>query len=236
MKLRHKFLLGMVVLITALAAAAIYFVRVEKVTVRGNLIYREEEARSLLLPHAEGVRTAELFLQSRRGKKKQLAFLNDYEIRFTSPFSVELVLHEKSVLGYVRYMSGDFYFDRELRIVESVQEAIPGYPLVSGLQNGTVGIGEYLLPNDGNGRTIVGNLLYNLRENGVKVNAVSFDSAYRATLSCGNITVLFGGAQDTEERCKDLSTALPRLGDAAGILDFQERRADGTYSFRPARP
>ena len=135
MKLRIKILLGSLILLAVLAAAAIYFVRIEKVTVRGNRIYSEEEARKLLLPRAEGMRTAELFLECRQRKKKQPAFLDDYEIRFTSPFSVELVLHEKNVLGYVRYMSADFYFDRELRVVESVQEAIPGYPLVSGLQN-----------------------------------------------------------------------------------------------------
>ncbi|WP_314155333.1 hypothetical protein [Stomatobaculum longum] len=236
MRRKRKVLLALLILLLGLAAAAVYTVRIEKVSVRGNRIYSEEEARKLLLPRAEGLRTAALFLESRQSKKKRLAFLDSYELRFTSPFSVELVLHEKNVLGYVRYMSADFYFDRELRVVESVQEAIPGYPLVTGLQNGTVGIGECLLSNDQNGRTIVGNLLFNLLENGVHVDEVSFDSAYRATLRCGKITVLFGGSLETEERCKDLSTALPRLGDTAGILDFQERRADGIYSFRPARP
>ena len=112
MKLRIKILLVALLLLAALAAAAVYFVRIETVTVRGNRIYSEEEARKLLLPQAEGMRTAELFLRNRQRKKKQLAFLDSYEIRFPSPFSVELVLHEKNVLGYVRYMSADFYFDR----------------------------------------------------------------------------------------------------------------------------
>lgn len=69
MKLRIKILLVALLLLAALAAAAVYFVRIEKVTVRGNRIYSEEEARKLLLPQAEGMRTAELFLRNRQRKK-----------------------------------------------------------------------------------------------------------------------------------------------------------------------
>ena len=74
MKLRIKILLGSLILLAALAAAAIYLVRIEKVTVRGNRIYSEEEARKLLLPRAEGMRTAELFLECRQRKKSNRRF------------------------------------------------------------------------------------------------------------------------------------------------------------------
>lgn len=83
MKLRIKILLAALLLLAALAAAAVYFVRIEKVTVRGNRIYSEEEARKLLLPQAEGMRTAELFLRNRQRKKSN--WLSSTAMKFAFP-------------------------------------------------------------------------------------------------------------------------------------------------------
>ena len=236
MKKLKKLGLILALLLAGLLAAALVCIRVKNVTVRGNLIYSEAEAREALLPQAEGERSAVLLWQLLRAKKKRLAFLSGYDIYFTSPFSVELVLHEKQVLGYVRYMSAAFYFDQELRVVESVQKPISGYPEVTGLQTGDIAVGGMLLAADVKGRTIVRQLLLNLRKNDISTEQVVFDAAYQATFRCGGITVLFGGEKDAEERCKDLAGILRTAGSASGMLDIRQRAPNGIYALQPQNP
>ena len=236
MKRLKKLGIVFALLLAVSLAAAFVCIRVKTVTVQGNQIYSEEAARKALLPQAEGERSAELLFRLWRGKKKQLAFLTGYDIRFTSPFSVELILHEKPVLGYVRYMSAAFYFDDELRVVESVQKPIPGYPEIVGLQTGDVAVGGTLLEADPKGRTIVRQLLLNLRKNDIRTEQIVFDAAYQATFRCGGITVLFGGEKEAEERCKDLAGILKKAGNASGILDIRKRASNGTYALQAQNP
>lgn len=236
MKRLRKLGIVFALLLAVSLAAAFVCIRVKTVTVQGNRIYSEEAARKALLPQAEGERSAELLFRLWRGKKKQLAFLTGYDIRFTSPFSVELILNEKPVLGYVRYMSAAFYFDDELRVVESVQKPIPGYPEIVGLQTGDVAVGGTLLEADPKGRTIVRQLLLNLRKNDIRTEQIVFDAAYQATFRCGGITVLFGGEKEAEERCKDLAGILKKAGNASGILDIRKRASNGTYALQAQNP
>lgn len=87
MKRLQKLGIVFALLLAVSLAAAFVCIRVKTVTVQGNRIYSEEAARKALLPKAEGERSAELLFRLWRGKKKQLAFLTGYDIRFTSPFS-----------------------------------------------------------------------------------------------------------------------------------------------------
>ena len=57
---------------------------------------------------------------------------------FRSPSDVEVIVYEKSVVGYVSYMNSRMYFDKDGIIVESTSETLPGVPKIAGLSFGHI--------------------------------------------------------------------------------------------------
>ena len=50
---------------------------------------------------------------------------------------MEIIIYEKSIVGYVSYMSSYMYFDKDGIVVESSSSQLDGVPWVTGLDFGT---------------------------------------------------------------------------------------------------
>ena len=72
------------------------------------------------------------------GRHKSIPFVQDYKLVFRSPSDVEVIVYEKSVVGYVSYMNSRMYFDKDGIIVESTSETLPGVPKIAGLSFGHI--------------------------------------------------------------------------------------------------
>ena len=121
-----------------LAAALLLSVRISEVTVTGNERYTKEELTQILFPDQWSRNSLFCFFRDRLQEHVQIPFVEDYEIVFQGPGKVEVIVYEKSVVGYVSYMSSYMYFDKDGIIVESANEALPGVPLVTGLKFGQI--------------------------------------------------------------------------------------------------
>ncbi|MFR4578466.1 MAG: hypothetical protein ACLT76_01280 [Clostridium fessum] len=73
------------------------------------------------------------YLQYRFRPHKSIPFVQDYKLVFRSPSDVEVIVYEKSVVGYVSYMNSRMYFDKDGIIVESTSETLPGVLKIAGL-------------------------------------------------------------------------------------------------------
>ena len=130
--------------IVALAALAIVLVFVVlgslKITdeVSGNHQYTAEQIEDLLFDSRWSRNPIYFYVQSVFQKHKTIPFVEDYKIVFTSPTHVKIIVYEKSVVGYVTYMSSNMYFDKDGIIVESTSERLEGIPMVTGLKFGHI--------------------------------------------------------------------------------------------------
>ena len=66
------------------------------------------------------------YLRDRLNPHKQIPFVEDYKIVFHGPFHAEVIIYDKSIVGYVSYMSSYMYFDREGIVVESSGRKLEG--------------------------------------------------------------------------------------------------------------
>uniref|UniRef100_UPI000AF596BE hypothetical protein n=1 Tax=Clostridium sp. NkU-1 TaxID=1095009 RepID=UPI000AF596BE len=73
-------------------------------------------------------------------KHEQIPFVEDYKIVFQSPVKVEVIVYEKSVVGYVSYMGSYMYFDKDGIIVESSSGKLDGVPWITGLRFGHIAL------------------------------------------------------------------------------------------------
>ena len=219
-----------------LAAALLLSVRISEVTVTGNERYTKEELTQILFPDQWSRNSLFCFFRDRLQEHVQIPFVEDYEIVFQGPGKVEVIVYEKSVVGYVSYMSSYMYFDKDGIIVESANEALPGVPLVTGLKFGQIVLYQKLpLEKEETFRQIL-NLTQILSSFDLKVDRIQYGSYGDITLYLKEIEVLLGSGGNMNDKISELNDMLPHLEGRKGILhleDYDEMEIRAGYTFEP---
>ena len=234
-KRRHRGLwIGLSLLI--LGIVLILSVNITTITITGNKKYSAEQIEELLFDGQWGKNSLYSYYQSQFKPHKQIPFIEDYEIVFQNPVSVEIIVYEKSVVGYVSYMSSYMYFDKDGIIVESANEALPGVPLVTGLKFGQIVLYQKLpLEKEETFRQIL-NLTQILSIFELKVDRIQYGSYGDITLYLKEIEVLLGSGGNMNDKISELNDMLPHLEGRKGILhleDYDEMEIRAGYTFEP---
>ena len=219
-----------------LAAALLLSVRISEVTVTGNERYTKEELTQILFPDQWSRNSLFCFLRDRLQEHVQIPFVEDYELVFQGLGKVEVIVYEKSVVGYVSYMSSYMYFDKDGIIVESANEALPGVPLVTGLKFGQIVLYQKLpLEKEETFQQIL-NLTQVLSVFELKVDRIQYGSYGDITLYLKEIEVLLGNGGNLNDKISELNDMLPQLEGRKGVLhleDYDEADIRAGYTFEP---
>ena len=219
--MRHKIIL---VLVCVFLFAAIIGVSltVSEVRVTGNRMYTAEQIEELVFPTRVSRNCLVCFAGRLMGKKRSIPFVEDYKISFTGPTDVEVIVYEKSIVGYVTYMSSRMYFDKDGIIVESAGRRLPGIPEITGLHFGQIVLYRELPVENRKIFSMILNLTQTLSTFEIPADVIRYDSDMNATLTIGGVNVLLGGANDMNGKLSELSNILPRIKDQTGVLDLSD--------------
>lgn len=234
-KRRHRGLwIGLSLLI--LGIVLILSVNITTITITGNKKYSAEQIEELLFDGQWGKNSLYSYYQSQFKPHKQIPFIEDYEIVFQNPVSVEIIVYEKSVVGYVSYMSSYMYFDKDGIIVESANEALPGVPLITGLKFGQIVLYQKLpLEKEEIFQEIL-NLTQILTINHLQVDRIQYGRYGEITLYMKGIEVLLGSGGNLNGKVAELKDMLPQLEGVSGILhleDYDETNIRAGYTLEP---
>ena len=111
--------LGVVLGLLLLIAVLLFSVRITEIEVSGNKHYTKEQIIDLIFSERWSDNSAYCYYENQFREHKSIPFIEEYTIEFKSPTKVEIVVFEKSVVGYVSDMSSYMYFDKDGIIVES---------------------------------------------------------------------------------------------------------------------
>jgi len=197
-------------------------IKVKTVEVEGLSRQNSETVISKIFEGNEDRSSLMLYLDNLFGKKKDITFIQDYEIEFKSPGKVKVIVYEKSLVGYLECMGQKWYFDKDGIVVESLNEELEGVPKVTGMDFSYLVIGD-LIPIDDN--DIFNKLLeltqlikkYSLNTNHININS---DGSLR--LYMGNVRVELGDGDMLNEKMFDLNDISKELEDVPGVLDMRE--------------
>ena len=114
-----KKILAAVILLLVLLAAAALSCQVKTVTVTGTKWYTAQQIESMVMEGRWGHSTVLGYVKNRFGAHRSIPFVEDYKVVYRTPFEAEIIVYEKSIVGYVVYMSSNMYFDKDGIIVES---------------------------------------------------------------------------------------------------------------------
>ena len=111
-----------------LVAGILFFsFNVTTVHVTGTTRYTDEEMTKMLFKKRWDTNSIYCYFKDRFAKHQQIPFVEDYKLEFQGPSTVEVIVYEKSVVGYVSYMGSYMYFDKDGIIVESANEKPVSY-------------------------------------------------------------------------------------------------------------
>ena len=233
---RRKLKKWTILAIVLLIAATLAGVRLTDITVKGNTRYSKEELEEMIFPTYPDKNTLYCFLKDKLRPHKELPFIEDYDIQLTGPFSADLIIYEKSIIGYVRYMSSNMYFDREGIVVESSSQMIEDVPEITGLSFGHIVLNRELPIADNALFNEIMNITQQLNYYGIGASRIDFDSLGNVTVSVkgGDIEVKMGSTADIDSKISVLNDMLPKLEGLKGTLhieNYSDADEGGIYTF-----
>ncbi len=234
-KRKLKKWLAIPAVILLLLAAAAFSVRITEVTVTGNSRVTSEEITRILFPTAKDRNLIYCYVTDRMGEHKTIPYVEDYDLVFESPTHVEVIVYEKSIVGYLRYMSSYMYFDKDGIIVDSTNERLEGVPEVTGLEFGHIALYAPLPVADKQVFNEILNLTQALYDYEIQVDEIHFGARSQVTLKIGEINVELGTSDSLNGKIAALHDTLPVLEGQAGTLyldSYDEANTSRTYTFK----
>lgn len=234
MTAKRKIKIGIAVLIILLGAVIFLSLQIREVTVIGNRQYTSEQIEQLLFKDNWDRNAIICFYKDRFRDHEQIPFVEDYKIVFQSPVKVEIIVYEKSVVGYVSYMGSYMYFDKDGIIVESSSGKLEGVPLVTGLKFGHIALHQPLpVENDRIFDEIL-TLTQLLSTYDIPVDRIEYDTKGDASLVLKNIRVILGSNDQMSGKISELKSQLSVLDGLSGTLyldTYDEAETVTSYRF-----
>lgn len=199
-------------------------VRIQDVTVTGSKRYTREQIEELLFSGSWGRNPAHAWFQDKFRPRLQIPFVEDYKIVFHSPLDVEVIVYEKSIVGYVSYMSSYMYFDKDGIVVESSGNRLEGIPWITGLEFGQIVLHRPLPVKDNAVFEEILNLTQQLSVYEIAPDRIEYDSYGHATLFIGRMEVPLGNNTDIDGKIStlhDILAAQPQLTEMSGTMSLE---------------
>ncbi len=219
-----------------LVAGILFFsFNVTTVHVTGTTRYTDEEMTKMLFKKRWDTNSIYCYFKDRFAKHQQIPFVEDYKLEFQGPSTVEVIVYEKSVVGYVSYMGSYMYFDKDGIIVESANEKLDDIPMIDGLRFGHIVLHQPLPVENTSIFEEILNLTQILSVYQLQVDKIHYNSMGEVSLYMGEIEVVMGSSTGINGKVAELSDMLPKLSGLAGTLyldTYVESNGNMAYTFK----
>ena len=218
-------------LIVVLAALAVLFIlglsfagvfRVRQVTVTGNAYYTKEEVVDLLLDEGSLQNTLLVYLRYKYQEHPEIPFIDDFEVTMDSWQSLKIRVYEKNMVGYVRYLGQDVYFDKDGIVVESSTQELEGIPQISGVTFDSLAIHQPLSD------TIL-SITKLLTKYDLDPDEIRFGAGGELFLQLGDVKVALGTGENLDEKISRLKQLEGDLKDKSGTLHMENYTDETTH-------
>ena len=235
---KHHMGAGIAVTIILLAAILLLSVHIQNITVTGSKRYNASQMEEFLFSGRWGKNSAYAYFTDRFRPHRQIPFVEDYKVVFHNPLDVEVIIYEKSIVGYVSYMSSFMYFDKDGIVVESSGSQLPGVPWITGMEFGRIVLHRPLPVDDKNIFEEILNLTQQLSVYDIAVDRIQYDSHGQATLFIGKMEVTMGDHTDIDGKIStlnDILKAQPQLTEISGTMkldNYSESNSGAGITFK----
>ena len=211
------------VIVLLLILIGLFSLQIKTVTVTGNVRYTQEQITEMLFPDKVSRNPVVCYLKDHFQEHVEIPFVQDYKIEFQGLNKVEIIVYEKSVVGYVSYMSSYMYFDREGIVVESSGRKLEGIPWITGMDLGRVVLYQPLPVADRRIFEEILNLTQQLSLYEIQADQIRFDAYNQPVLTIGQMEVILESMGNIDSKLSvlnDILTDQPQLRGIRGTLEL----------------
>ena len=225
-KKKRLFIISIIVAALIAACTAVYFgFRTDKITYVGNSHYSNEEMTSRIF----GKDTPNTVLYTLFGnKKKTIPFIQKYDVEIQWPRGMYITVYEKAVIGYIRYMGCNMYFDKDGIVVESSTETFEKVPEIIGLKFNSIVLDSKLEVGDDEVFRHILDLTQSFDKYNLDVSKVYFDSSDNVILYIDEVKVYLGKSDDYTDKLFELKQMEPKFAGLKGSLYMQDYTKDSS--------
>lgn len=206
-----------------------YYFTVSSIEISGNTRYTDEQIKELVFDRPVKKNSLYLYMLYNGKPVTDIPFIEKMDVSIESHDHVKIVVYEKAIAGYVRYLGQYMYFDREGYVVESTGAPLPDVPCVTGLEFDNVVKYEILPVKDKTVFSQILSLTQLFEKYDLSPDRIFFSKDGGITLFFGKVRVLIGTMDNIDEKIMRLADISPKLGGMEGTLRLDEYSGDGEY-------
>lgn len=231
-KKKITWLLAAAVLLSVLAMILIAVLQrhtVKNVYVEGNLHYSQEEIKEFVMQGPLGNNSLYLSFKYRNKGIENVPFVDVMDVDILAPDTIKIIVYEKALAGYVRYMDSCMYFDKDGYVVECSDVKTEGVPQITGLSFDYMVLGGKLPVEDEAVFDNVMNLTKLLDKYELEADTIFFHSSGEITIYFGEIKAALGDdSSQLENKMMLLPQFLSKLEGKKGTLRMENLTQDRT--------
>ena len=216
-----------VLFITGLSFAGVF--RVRQVTVTGNAYYTKEQVVDLLLDEGSLENTLLVYLKYKYQEHPEIPFIDDFEVTMDSWQSLKIRVYEKNIVGYVRYLGQDVYFDKDGIVVESSTQELDGIPQISGVTFDSLAMHQPLSVEDPTIFDTILSITKLLTKYDLDPDEIRFGTGDELFLQLGDVKVALGTGDNLDEKISRLKQLEADLADKSGTLHMENYTDETTH-------
>lgn len=207
---------------------------VKTVYVEGNVHYTEEEIKAIVLDGILSNNTLYLKYKYKNALKTDIPFVETVSVKIESADTIRISVYEKTLAGYIEYLGGYVYFDKDGIVVEVSSEKTAGIPEVLGLNFDYVILHEALPVEDDSLFDSILNITKLMTKYDVNAQKVYFKPGSEIVLYSDDITINLGTEENIDIKIMNLKGILNELQGMKGTLRM-EKYDEGTkkITFEP---
>lgn len=209
---------------------------IHTVYVEGNLHYTEDEIKSIVMEGFMGDNSLYLSWKYKNKGVEGIPFVDVVDVDILAPDTIKIIVYEKALTGYIKYLDSYVYFDKDGYVVESSKIKTIGVPQILGLEFDHVVVGGKLPVQDERIFNEILNITKLLKKYSLTADRIVLGPAGDLTVHFEEIKVALGNdSASLEDKLMLLPQLLPELAGRAGVLQMQTYDEDGgKYVFKPA--
>lgn len=218
--------------VLAAVALLLFFVSlfyIKEVTVTGNEHYTKEEIVDFIVGEGYQRNTIWLYLRYKYQKHPEIPFVDAFEVHMDSLDSITIRVYEKNIVGYVRYLGKNVYFDKDGIVVESSEEEIEGVPRITGIVFDQLALYQRLNVADPKIFDIILEITQLLTKYSLNPDEIHLGNLDDIYLQIKDVRASLGSGDHLEEKIARIKQLEPDLLDKSGTLDMKNYTDESSH-------
>ena len=170
-----------------------------------------------------------VYLRYKYQEHPEIPFIDDFEVTMDSWQSLKIRVYEKNMVGYVRYLGQDVYFDKDGIVVESSTQELEGIPQISGVTFDSLAIHQPLSVEDPTIFDTILSITKLLTKYDLDPDEIRFGAGGELFLQLGDVKVALGTGENLDEKISRLKQLEGDLKDKSGTLHMENYTDETTH-------